>query len=201
MSLATQLRLGSQHRWVCLACRAIDPPTEPAYSCPECGQGATLSELGAELPKVCPWCGDGELEEVCVVACAVCKEGEVVEEDVNICDECGDVYFLDETHNCGEKPTKSEAPPEKVRWSLGADSKVASLRLECFAKQERVTGIVGIGGGCPGWQKAVQRYEAGDGNAFTACVKCALQVGEPGMLTAAKVEPFLHQKALNLKIE
>jgi hypothetical protein len=72
-----QLSLVTERRRVCPVCRTFDPPTEPAYGCPECGEGATLSELGDSVPELCPWCGDGKPEVVTENACAECRQGEV----------------------------------------------------------------------------------------------------------------------------
>ena len=92
-------------RRVCPACRTIDPPTEPAYGCPECGEGDTLSALGGEVPEVCPWCGEGKLELVTEHACAECGHGEVEEREVYTCPYCGEIRLSKyEYHPCPKRP-------------------------------------------------------------------------------------------------
>ena len=76
---------------ICLVCRTIDPPTEPAYGCPECGDGGTVSWYGGVIPEVCPSCGDGELELVTENACAECGQGEVEEREIYPCPHCGEI--------------------------------------------------------------------------------------------------------------
>jgi len=76
-------------RRICLACHALDPPTESAYGCSNCGEAATLSQLGGAVPEVCPWCGDGKLELMTEDACAECGQGMVEEREVYTCPTAG----------------------------------------------------------------------------------------------------------------
>ena len=193
-----QLGLNINRQRICPACRAIDPPTEPAYGCPECGEGGTLCELGGSVPEVCPWCGDGKLELITEDACGVCGQTEMVETEVFICPWCGEVVLPRyERHGCPNRP-RPQAEPEdiKEKWTEGGDGKVAYLRLECRAKEERVRVMGSL---CPGWRKLVERFEAGDKEAFRPCAFCAYGWGKsPGRLKAIEVEPYPHQTALKL---
>jgi len=193
-----QLGLLTERRRVCPVCRTFDPPTEPAYGCPECGMGDTLSALGGEIPEVCPWCGDGELELVSDIACGECGQGEVEEREVFPCPYCGHVRLSQhEYHLCPNRPKEQEPSITRSKgWTDGGEGKVAYLRLECRAKEERVK----VNGRlCPGWRYLVERYEAGDREAFKGCLFCAYGWGQnPGIVEATEVEPYLHQTILKL---
>ena len=189
-----QLSLDSRRRLVCLACRTLDPPTEPAYGCPECGMGETLSHFSGEVPEVCPWCGDGKLEVITESACGECGQGEVEEREVYPCPYCGHIRLSQyEYHPCPNRPSQSEGikPYREGVWTPGGDGKVAYLRLECRASQERVK----VNGRlCPGWRKLVERFYAGDKDAFRDCIFCAYGWGQnPGKLAATGTEPYPHQ--------
>ena len=126
-------------RRICPACRTLDPPTEPAYGCPECGMRATISELDGEVPELCPWCGDGKLKLVTEVACGECGQGEVQEREVYPCLYCGEIRISQyERHSCPRRPSKLPASKRNNEWTLGAWGKVAYLRLKCRAGEERV---------------------------------------------------------------
>ena len=133
-----QLSLDTERRKVCPVCRTFDPPTEPAYGCPECGEGATLSHLGDPVPEVCPWCGDGKLELVTENACAECRQGEVEEREVFPCPYCGHIRLSQyEYHLCPNRPKEQALGTDRGRqWTEGGKGKVAYLRLECRAKRE-----------------------------------------------------------------
>ena len=189
-----QLSLDSRRCLVCPACRTLDPPTEPAYGCPECGEGETLSYFGGEIPEVCPWCGDGKLELITKSACALCGQGEVEERDVYPYPYCEYIRLSSyEYHPCPNRPTQSEGvKPKEGVWTPGGDGKVAYLRLECRAREERVK----VNGRlCPGWRKLVERYYAGDKDAFKQCaLSCAYGWGQnPGKVEATGIEPYLYQ--------
>jgi len=193
-----QLGLLTERRRVCPVCRIFDPTAEPAYGCPECGMGDTLSALGGEIPEVCPWCGDGELELVTDSACGECGQGEVEEREVFPCPYCGHVRLSQyEYHLCPNRPKEQEPGVTRGKgWTDGGEGKVAYLRLECRAKEERVR----VNGRlCPGWRYLVERYEAGDREAFKGCLFCAYGWGQnPGIVEATEVEPYLHQTILKL---
>ncbi|MFQ5925799.1 MAG: hypothetical protein ACE5IE_07415, partial [Dehalococcoidia bacterium] len=71
------------------------------------------------------------------------------------------------------------------------EGKVAYLRLECRAKEERVKVNNRF---CPGWCKVVERFWAGDKDAFRDCVFCAFYpLVNPGKLEATGTEPYVHQ--------
>jgi len=185
-----QLSLEKPRR-VCPACRTLDPPTEPAYGCPECGMGDTLSALGGEVPEVCPWCGDGKLELVTENACAECGQGEVEEREVYPCPHCGEMRLSKyEYHPCPARPRPEPAGPAQT-WTEGDGGKVAYLRLECRAREERVK----VNGRlCPGWGKLVEDFHAGDKDAFRHCVFCAYGWGRnPGRVEATGTEAYPYQ--------
>lgn len=194
-----QLSLDTERRRVCPVCRTLDPPTEPAYGCPECGEGGTLSELGDPVPELCPWCGEGKLEMVAENACAECRQGEVEEREVFPCPYCGHIRLSKyEYHPCPNRPSQSEGmkPYREGVWTPGGNGKVAYLRLECRAKEEQVKVN---GRRCPGWRYLVERYEAGDREAFKGCLFCAYGWGQnPGTVEATGVEPYPHQTVLKM---
>ena len=193
-----QLRLDTEWRKVCPICRTFDPPTEPAYGCPECGEGATLSQLGDPVPELCPWCGDGKLELVTENACAECGQGEVEEREVFPCPYCGHVRLSRyEYHLCPNRPKEQILGIDRGKqWTEEGKGKVAYLRLQCRAKEERVK----VNGRlCPGWRYLVERYEAGDEEAFKNCLFCAYGWGQnPGKVEATGVEPYPHQTVLKM---
>ena len=193
-----QLSLLTERRRICPVCRTFDPPTEPAYGCPECGEGATLSELGDPVPELCPWCGDGKLELVTENACAECGQGEVEEREVLPCPYCGHVRLSRyEYHLCPNRPKEQALATDRGRqWTEGSKGKVAYLRLECRAREERVK----VNGRlCPGWRYLVERYEAGDKEAFKNCLFCTYGWGQnPGTVEATDVEPYPHQTVLKM---
>jgi len=190
-----QLSLDSERKRVCLACRTIDPPTEPAYGCPECGEGATLSWYGGEIPDVCPACGDGKLELITDSACALCGEGEVEEREILRCPYCGYIRLSKmEYHLCPNRPYKPSAAMASWErgWTPGDGGKVVYLRLECRAKQDRVRVN---GRRCPGWRKLVERFQAGDKGVFKDCFFCAYGWGDnPGRIEAMETEPYPYQE-------
>ena len=182
-------------RCICPVCRTIDPATEPAYGCPECGEGDTLSNLDGEVPETCPWCGEGKLELVTQNACAECGQGEVEEREVYPCPYCGEIRLSKyEYHPCPARP-KAEPVGTGRGWTEGGEGgqggKVAYLRLECRAREERVK----VNGRlCPGWRKLVEDYYAGDRDAFRHCVLCAYGWGRnPGGVEATGTEPYPYQ--------
>lgn len=184
-------------RCICPACRTIDPPTEPAYGCPECGMGETLSALGGEIPEVCPWCGDGKLELVTDDACAECRQGEVEEREIYPCPYCGDIRLSKyEYHLCPARPRAEPVVPAQA-WTEGNGTKVAYLRLECKAREEQVK----VNGRlCPGWRKIVEDFHAGDRDAFRRCVFCSYSWGRnPGRLEGTGTEPYPYQRKLPLE--
>jgi len=191
-----QLSLDSQRHRVCLVCRTLEPLTEPAYGCPECGDGGTLSWYGGEIPEACPSCGEGKLELITENACGECGQGEVEEREVFPCPYCGEIRLYPyEYHPCPNRPTQSEGmrPYREGVWTPGGEGKVAYLRLECRAKEERVKVNNRF---CPGWRKLVERYYAGDKDAFRDCVFCAFYPSvNPGKVEATGTEPYLHQTA------
>lgn len=189
-------QLALERKRVCGYCHRLDPPTEPAYGCPECGEGAIQSQLpeGSEPEGKCPWCGEGVLEKVTEDACSLCGQGEVGETEVQTCDYCGGASPRGVFHYCPKRP-REEAParPSKPAWTEGEGGKRALFQLECRAQEERVnTGWMRRP--CPGWQRAVERYHDGDKGAFRECLECALQwPSSPGQLTTLQVEPYTHQ--------
>ena len=194
-----QLSLDSERKLVCLACRAIDPPIEPAYGCPECGEGATLSWYGGEIPDVCPACGDGKLEFITESACALCGSGEVEVREILRCPYCGYIRLSRmEYHSCPNRPyTPSVSGASRERgWTPGGEGKVVYLRLECKAKEDRVR----VNGRyCPGWRKLVERFQAGDKGVFKDCFFCAYGWGDnPGCIEATETEPYPYQETLKL---
>ena len=186
------------HRRVCLFCRTLDPPTEPAYGCPECGEGETLSYFGGTIPEVCPVCGDGKLELVTENACAECGQGDVEEREVYPCPNCGEIRLSRyEYHLCPNRPRVEEfGLPRGKEWTEGGEDKVAYLRLECRAKENRVK----VNGRfCPGWRKLVERFEAGDKDAFRVCIFCTYGWDRnPGKLEATGTEPYQHQTSFKV---
>ena len=180
---------------ICPACRTLDPPTEPAYGCPECGEGATLSQLDGEVPEVCPWCGDGKLEKVSDDACAVCCNGEVVEKVLYICPWCGGVFLNKYEHQfCEKRPQQPR--PERPDWTPGGAGKVIHLRLTCRAREDRARIF---GRRCSmAWHERVTRYAAGDKHAFDDCIfRCAPWHGRMAALVELEsVEPYMHQVSL-----
>jgi hypothetical protein len=194
-----QLSLDSERKLVCLACRAIDPPIEPAYGCPECGEGATLSWYGGEIPELCPSCGDGKLELITDSACALCGEGEVEVREILRCPYCGYIRLSQmEYHSCPNRPyTPSVSGASRERgWTPGGEGKAVYLRLECRAKEDRVR----VNGKyCTGWRKLVERFKAGDREAFKGCFFCAYGWGDnPGRIEATETEPYPYQETLKL---
>ncbi len=194
-----QTSLDSERRRVCPVCRTLDPPTEPAYGCPECGYGATLSQLGGEIPEVCPSCDEGKLELITEHACAECGEGEVEEREVYPCPHCGHIRLSKyDYHPCPNRPRQSEGIKSyrEGDWTPGGKGKVAYLRLECRAKEERVK----VGGRfCPGWRKVVERFHGGDNNAFMNCISCAMFSRiNPGKVEATGTDPWVYQTAIRL---
>jgi hypothetical protein len=194
-----QLSLDSERKLVCLACRAIDPPIEPAYGCPECGEGATLSWYGGEIPELCPSCGDGKLELITDSACALCGEGEVEVREILCCPYCGYIRLSQmEYHSCPNRPyTPSVSGASRERgWTPGGEGKAVYLRLECRAKEDRVRVN---GRRCPGWRKLVERFQAGDKGVFKDCFFCAYGWGDnPGRIEAIETEPYPYQETLKL---
>lgn len=73
---------------------------------------------------------------------------------------------------------------------------MAHVRLECRAKEEKVK----VNGRyCPGWRKLVERFEAGDKDAFRDCIFCAYGWGQnPGKIEATGVEPYPHQTSFKV---
>jgi len=193
-----QLNLVTERRRVCPACRTFDPPTEPAYGCPECREGATLSQLGDPIPELCPWCGDGNLELMTENACGECGRGEVEVREVFPCPYCGHIRLSQyEYHLCPNRPKEQVLGIDRGKgWTGGGKGKVAYLRLECRAEEERVK----VNGRlCRGWRNLVERYEAGDKEAFKDCLFCAYGWGRnPGTVEATGVEPYPHQTALKM---
>ena len=194
-----QLSLDSERRMACLACRSIDPPTEPAYGCPECGEGATLSWYGGTIPDVCPACGDGKLELITDSACALCGEGEVEEREILRCPYCGYIRFSKhEYHSCPNRPfiPSGVRVDREMKWTPGGDGKVVYLRLECRAKEDRVR----VNGKyCPGWRKLVERFHAGNKEVFKDCFFCAYGWGDnPGRIEAVETDPYPYQEILRL---
>jgi hypothetical protein len=194
-----QLSLDCERKHVCLACRTLDPPTEPAYGCPECGEGATLSWYGGEIPEVCPACGDGKLELITDSACALCGEGEVEEREIIRCPDCGYIRLSKfEYHSCPNRTiqVRSTMVSRDNGWTPGADGKVVYLRLECRAREDRVRVNGRI---CPGWRKLVERFKVGNKDAFKDCVFCAYGWGDnPGRIEAIDTEPYPYQEVLKL---
>ena len=194
-----QLSLDCERRRVCLACRAVDPPTEPAYGCPECGEGGTLSQYGGSIPGVCPACGDGRLEHITDSACALCGQGEVEERDIYRCPYCGYVRLSrHEYHSCPNRPfiPSGARAGRETGWTPGGNGKAVYLRLECRAREDRVRVNGRI---CPGWRRLVERFHAGDRDAFRHCVLCAYGWGDnPGRIEAVETEPYPYQETLRL---
>jgi DNA-directed RNA polymerase subunit RPC12/RpoP len=190
-----QPSLDSECRRLCLACRTLDPPTEPAYGCPECGEGATLSRYGGEIPDVCPACGDGKLELITESACALCGEGEVEEREIIRCPYCGYIRLSKhEYHSCPSRPVQARATTlqKDMGWTPGGDGKGVYLRLECRAREDRVK----VNGRfCPGWRRLVERFHGGNKDAFKDCVLCAYGWGNnPGRIEAMETEPYPYQE-------
>jgi len=191
----SQLSLDCECRRICLSCRTLDPPTEPAYGCPQCGEGQTLSAYGGEIPDVCPACGDGELELVTNSACALCREGEVEEHEILRCSYCGYIRLSKhEYHSCRNRPISNRVSitAGDKGWTPGNDSKAVYLRLECRAKEDRVR----VNGRfCIGWRKLVERFMAGKKDAFRDCVMCTYGWGDnPGRIEAMETEPYPYQE-------
>jgi hypothetical protein len=191
----SQLSLDSECSRICLSCRALDPPTEPAYGCPECGEGRTLSAYGGEIPDVCPSCGDGKPELVTDSACALCGEGEVEEREILRCIYCGYIRLSKhEYHMCRNRPVPKHLSTITADrgWTPGSDNKAVYLRLECRAKEDRVR----VNGRfCIGWRKLVERFMAGRRDVFRECVMCAYGWGDnPARIEAVEVEPYPYQE-------
>ena len=185
-------------RRICPACRTLDPPTEPAYGCPECGEGATLSQLGGEVPEVCPWCGDGKLELVTEDACAVCGNGIVEEREVYTCPWCEGVFRGKWDHQVCEKRPPDPDRPERPDWTPGGEGKVVHLRLTCRAQEDRPR-IWGTR--CKmGWRERVTRYLAGEMGAFDECIVRCAPWGEhsASLVEVESVEPYLHQVSMKV---
>jgi len=189
-------------RRICPACRTLDPPTESAYGCPECGKATTLSEFGGEVPEVCPWCGDGKLEKVTDDACAVCGRAEVEEREVYTCPWCERIC-LDklelQNHQpmCPKRPQRPERE-ERPDWTPGGEGKVIHLRLTCRGREDRPR-IWGTR--CKmAWHERVARYAAGDKHAFDDCIfRCAPWKGRMAALVEVEsVEPYMHQVSLKI---
>ena len=195
-----QLSLDSQRHRVCLACRTLDPPTEPAYGCPECRDGGTLDYYDGEIPKVCPSYGEGKLELITESACGECGQGEIEDRDVYPCPYCGHIRLSTyDYHSCPNRPRDVVvvATERRDTWTpQSGEGKVAYLRLECRAKEERVK----VNGRfCPGWRRLVERYYAGDKDAFRDCIFCAYGWGRnPGVVEATGTEPYAHQTVLKV---
>lgn len=197
---AKQLHLDTKKRRICESCRTIDPPTEAAWGCPECGYGATVSELGGEVPKVCPQCSDGEMELITESACAECCQGEVEEREVYPCPYCSHLKISQyEYHSCPNRPREGQQVTiSKPDWTPG-EGKVAYLRIECRAKEERVRVN---GRRCQGWRSAVERFEAGDKDAFRDCLTCFIAWGRnPARVEATEVDFYPHQASMTLTSE
>lgn len=199
-----QLSLDGTIARICLVCHAVNPPVEPAYGCPECGMGDTLSQFeDSKVPEVCPWCEDGKLELVVENACALCHEGTVEETEVVRCYWCGDLIPKSQYHKCPKKPSNSDKPDatdQSYKWTPGERGKVASIRLECTAKEERVR--VMNGKYCEGWTMKVERFkEARETRQFEECLMCALREEFPGIAIAVDVEDYEFQLRMKPKIE
>ncbi len=131
-------------------------------------------------------------------ACGACGQGEVEEREVFPCPYCGHIRLSRyEYHLCPNRPKEQVLEIPRGRgWTEGGKSKVAYLRLECRAKEERVK----VNGRlCPGWRTLVERYQAGDKEAFKNCLFCAYGWGQnPGTVEATGVDPYPHQTVLKM---
>lgn len=192
----TQIGLESRFCRACSVCGAINPNTEPAYGCPECGDGGTLSWYGGEIPDVCPSCGDGKLELMTENACANCGEGEVEELEIITCPWCGEERPKGAYHPCRQAPRPSyeSRVDGRKKWTPARKGKMAYVRLECRAKEDKVNYAFGY---CEGWQKKVERYfQAGETTQFAECLECAVRYRGPGHVLVEKVEDYAHQTRL-----
>lgn len=187
-------------RRVCPACKAFDPPIQPAYGCPECGEGGVAAD-GWEPGKPCPSCGADAVGLATEEACAFCGQAEVEELKVKTCDWCGAVLVWQsyhwEYHNCPKAPRSQYQAVSRKDWTQGGQEKVAFLRLTCRAQEQRVK----INGRfCQGWQRAVEEWHAGNKDAFKECFVCAVTWGRnPGAVEATGVEPYTHQTRIQLE--
>ena len=148
--------------------------------------------------KICPACEEGKLERGEVDnACALCHEGFVERVEFKTCPYCGESYpkngwqYGYYYHTCPKKPKREYRSTE---WVAGGEGKVAYLTLECRAKYDRSKVSNQF---CEGWLKKVERYYAGNKDAFSECIhRCGYYHGNPAKIEVVNIEPYEHQKAL-----